>query len=281
MSEIRVNVIGAGRVGKTLVGLLKAIPECLILDVLSARVQSAQELTQSAGVGRAVETFSHLRPADLWILSVPDTQISVVAAKLAEAFGDRSAPRQAPVAVHCSGFFPADQMAPLRQLDWRLASIHPVLSFADPTSAQQQFRGALCGLEGDEDAIEFVRPLIGKMGAKCFSISSERKSLYHAAAVISNNFTVVLQAIAREAWATSGVPDDIAQQLNATLLRGTYENVLTQGPRDALTGPASRGDDFVVTKQGQDVAEWHPVAGRVYKDLSELAENLKTKGTTL
>lgn len=281
VSQIKVNVIGPGRVGKTLISLLSAIPECSVQDVLCARGQSARNITQAAGTGRAVEQYAELRSADLWMLTVPDTQISVVASRLTETFSGRESSRQAPIAVHCSGFFPAEQMAPLLELDWRLASLHPVLSFADPVSAQKQFKGALCGLEGDQDAVEFVRPLIEKMGAKCFPIKSDKKSLYHAAAVISNNFTVVLQALAREAWAASGVPDEIAQQLNANLLRGTCENVSAHGPRDALTGPASRGDEFVVTTQGEDVTEWHPAAGSLYKDLSELARNLKRTGTTL
>lgn len=261
-------------------GLLKAIPDYTVQDVLSTRFQSAQYATQLVGVGRAVRGYAQLQPADIWILTVPDTQISAVAQKLAETFYAAAPDEQSPVAIHCSGFFPADQLGSLRTLNWRLASVHPVLSFADPAMAEQQFRGSLCGLEGDEGAIETIRPLVEKLGAKSFVINSETKSLYHAAAVFSNNFTVVLQAIAQEAWAASGVPYEIAQRLNATLLRNTYENVTSEGPRNALTGPAARGDAFVVAKQGEDVSEWHPSAGRIYKEMSELAKNLKTKGIT-
>ncbi|WP_461404212.1 Rossmann-like and DUF2520 domain-containing protein [Falsiruegeria mediterranea] len=280
MPKARVNVIGAGRVGRTLMHLLKETSEYSIQDVLSSQFRTAQEATQLVGAGRAVQDYAQLKPADLWLLTVPDTQISSVAQKLSETFDVDALSENSPVAVHCSGFFPADEMAPLKKLHWHLASMHPVLSFADPVAAQQQFKGALCGLEGDEDAVITVRPLIERLGADCFPINSDTKSLYHAAAVFSNNFTVVLQAIANEAWAQAGVPAEIARHLNKTLLQGTVENVIAEGPRNSLTGPAARGDTFVVTKQGEDVSKWHPAAGQIYLAMSELAKELKASGTT-
>lgn len=76
------------------------------------------------------------------------------------------------------------------------------------------------------------------------------------------------------------MPDEIGRQLNSNLLRATYENVAAHGPLGALTGPASRGDKLVVTKQGKDVAHWHPAAGSLYKELSELAQKMKVDGKT-
>ncbi|MES0827123.1 Rossmann-like and DUF2520 domain-containing protein [Ruegeria sp. SCP11] len=279
MNRNKVNVIGAGRVGQTFLTLLNASADCQIQDVLSANYASAQQVVQQLGAGRAVEHISDLRRADLWIIAVPDTQISAVASALAKTLAGADAD-QPSIAFHCSGFFPADEMMPLRQLNWCLASVHPVLSFAHPDKAKDQFKGALCGLEGDEDAIAFLQPVLESLGASCFSIHSEGKSLYHAAAVISNNFTVVLQAIAREAWAKAGVADDIIPLLNAKLLESTVENVIALGPQDALTGPAARGDEKVVTSQGNDVARWHPEAGDVYRTLSTLAKTLKKDGAT-
>ncbi|MCG7521412.1 Rossmann-like and DUF2520 domain-containing protein [Ruegeria sp. Ofav3-42] len=280
MNQIKLNLIGAGRVGQTLLTLFNELSNCQIQDVLSASLISAQKAVRRTGAGRAVDNISDLRPADLWIIAVPDTQISAVAADLASALPRTDTTAQPPIAFHCSGFFPADEMAPLRDLNWRLASVHPVLSFADPEKAKDQFRGALCGLEGDPEALEFLQPLMVNLGAECFSIRSEGKSLYHAAAVISNNFAVVLQAIACEAWADAGVADDVIPQLNAKLLESTVENITSLGPQDALTGPAARGDEEVVASQGRDVARWHPQAGNVYRALSDMARSLKKDGST-
>ncbi|CTQ55204.1 hypothetical protein LP7551_03745 [Roseibium album] len=281
MSELTVNLIGAGRVGQTLLGLLSKAPDCIVQDVLSNSYTSAENAVKFAGAGRAVRDCTELHPADLWILAVPDTQIAVVADRLAEVLPKWDSGQLAPVAFHCSGFFAAEQMAPLRKLGWHLASVHPVLTFATPELALRQFNGVHCGVEGDAAALEVVNPLLESLGAKPFSIKSESKSLYHAAAVISNNFTVVLQAIAREAWAEAGVPADIAEQLNDSMLRATYENVSMEGPQKALTGPAARGDDFVVQKQGEDVANWSLEVGTIYKEMSVLARRLKSTGEVL
>lgn len=280
MPKTKVNLIGAGHVGKTLLRLLSSVPNCELQDVLSARQISAREAVEFAGAGRAVGSYSDLRPADLWILAVPDAQIAKVAAKITAVFDPVHTDVPAPVAFHCSGFFAADQLAPLKTLGWHLASVHPVLSFADPMEAAQQFKNTYCGMEGDESALKAIKPILSALGAISFDIQSDSKSLYHAAAVISNNFTVVLQAIAREAWAAAGVPDDIAEALNSKLLHATHENVIAKGPRDALTGPAARGDTLVVEQQGQDVTRWHPSAGLIYEEMSKLAHRLKSNGTT-
>jgi predicted short-subunit dehydrogenase-like oxidoreductase (DUF2520 family) len=281
MSQLTVNLIGAGRVGQTLLGLLSKAPDCIVQDVVSNSYASAENAVRFAGAGRAVRDCAELRPADLWILAVPDTQIAVVADRLADVLSKSDSGQPVPVAFHCSGFFAAEQLASLRKLGWHLASVHPVLTFATPELAIRQFNGVHCGVEGDAAALEVINPLLEYLGAKPFSIRSESKSLYHAAAVISNNFTVVLQAIAREAWAEAGVPKEIAEQLNDSMLRATYENVSAEGPQRALTGPAARGDEYVVKKQGEDVTNWSPEIGTIYKELSVLARRLKSRGAVL
>ena len=277
MKQISINLIGAGRVGRTFLHLLAANPNCRVQDILSGNYSSAQNAVEQVKAGRAVKQISELRPADLWIIAVPDTQIAAVAVDLAEGLAGTEAAKVS-VAFHCSGFFPAAEMDPLRHLNWHLASVHPVLSFADPERAKDQFSGTLCGLEGDEAALAVIQPLLEQLAAECFTIRSEGKNLYHAAAVISNNFTVVLQAIAREAWKDAGVADDIARRLNEKLLDSTAENVRALGPQQALTGPAARGDEQVVASQGQEVARWHPEAGEIYRILSKLARTIKTNG---
>ncbi|MES0884137.1 Rossmann-like and DUF2520 domain-containing protein [Roseibium sp. SCP14] len=278
MSRMTVNLIGAGRVGQTLLGLLGDQSDCTVQDVLSNSHSSAEKAVGFAGAGRAVRDWADLRPADLWILAVPDTQIAAVAERLANVLSIRE--NRGAVAFHCSGFCAAEQLEALRELNWHLASVHLVLTFATPKLAKEQFNGVHCGVEGDATALEVITPLLEKLGAATFPISSESKSLYHAAAVFSNNFTVVLQAIAREAWAEAGVPDDIAVKLNNSMLQATFENVSAERPQKALTGPAARGDDLVVTRQGEDVARWHPAAGRIYQEMSALARMLKSEGAT-
>ena len=276
-----INVVGCGRVGQSLARLLHDHDACEIQDLKGREIVQTQSAAAFIGGGRAVETIDQMRAADIWLFAVPDSRIAEVSAEFALALPPRSDSRGAnpPIAFHCSGFLPASTLEPLRALGWQLASVHPVLTFATPEAAVQQFKGTPCGLEGDECALRILRPLIAAIGGEAFAVLSERKGLYHAAAVFASNFTVVLQAIAREAWADSGVPDEVARKIQRSLVQATLENVLKFGPA-AITGPAARGDTHVVELQGAEVSRWHPRAGVVYRELSVLARNLAEHQST-
>lgn len=262
-----VNIIGAGRVGRTFLRLLGG----QVQDIASGTRASAETAVRETGHGQATD-LDRMRPADIWLLTVPDTQI----ANVAQALARTDAPPA--IAIHCSGFHTADIMAPLSAKGWHLASAHPNLSFADPESAAARFGGTPCGIEGDAEAVAAIETILKNLGAQPFRIASDRKALYHAAAVFSNNFATVCQAIARAAWKDAGVPDDIAADLNASLLNATAENVVRHGPVAALTGPAARGDTAVVQAQARCVADWNEEAGRLYRELSALAARLKSNG---
>lgn len=260
-----INIIGAGRVGRTFLRLFGT----RIHDVASTSLASAENAVSEAGFGRAAK-LSDTAPADFWFLTVPDNQIGPVSEKLA-----RTTTKPA-IAIHCSGYHRAEVMAPLREKGWHLASAHPNLSFADPDTAAAGFADTPCGIEGDTNALDATETLFKSVGAHTFRIASDQKALYHAAAVFSNNFATVLQAIAREAWAEAGVPDDVAERLNSSLLDATAQNVSRLGPVAALTGPAARGDAAVVTAQCAAVTQWNEDAGELYRRLSEMALRLKT-----
>ena len=269
---LSITVVGPGRVGQTLLRLGHSSGVFELADILARRPDAAVAAQEFAGGGRAITGFEDLRPADLFLLTVPDDQLAGVAGDLAR----QGLPPA--VAAHCSGFHPAALLAPLAEAGWQTGSAHPVLSFADPASAARQFPGCFCGIEGT--AADRLSEVFSTLGARCFPIRGEAKALYHAAAVISNNFTTVLQGLAQEAWAEAGVPEAVVADLHAALLRGTVENVLAKGPQSALTGPAARGDAAVVAAQGRAVTEWQAEAGAVYDLLSAMAARLKSTGRT-
>ena len=276
----RLNVVGTGRVGQTLARLWHAQGLLHVQDLLASRPERAAAAQAFIGSGRVAHRLDEFRPADLWMLTVPDTQIGSVAAELAQAL--LASGQAAPALVfHCSGFLPAAALAPLQALGWAAASVHPVLSFASPEASVARFAGTPCGVEGDLAAIEHIRPLFEAIGGQCFEVHSEHKPLYHGAAVMASNFLVVLQAMAREAWQAAGVPAALVPQVNEALVRATVDNTLALGPARAIVGPAARGDTQVVQQQGDCIAHWHPEAGCIYREMSVLARRLAVTGRTL
>ena len=207
----RINLIGAGRVGQTLGRLLLQEGSYQVQDVLTRRADSAAEAVAFIGAGRALTQLNDLRPADLWLLAVPDGQIAGAAKSLA----DSQLAASPALVFHCSGALCASELAPLQAKGWQVASAHCLLSFAKPSLALAQFAGTPCALEGDAAALAPLRTLFTRLGAQCFDLAAADKLLYHAGAVFATNFLPVLQDLAEQLWQHAHMPPELAEQLRA------------------------------------------------------------------
>lgn len=293
---LRLNLIGAGRVGLSLARLWQAQGGLRVQAVCNPGFAGQERARRwlmpptddqpaAASAQRAVPAqpllvadVADLPPADIWLLAVPDGQIAPVAQAIADLALAAQHPAQA---WHASGFLTAEVLAPLRRHGWTLASTHPALSFADVASACQQFAGTVCALEGDEAAVATATGAFSAIGGQCFWLASTDKPLYHGAAVFASNFLPVLQAVASQLWQGSGVPAALCPQLAQGFLRRVSANVLALGPAAALTGPAARGDWAVVSAQADAMHRLDPVLGAAYLALSELAGRLARQGVTI
>ncbi len=304
----RINLVGCGRVGKTLARLWHMHGRLQIQDVLTTSPASAAAAIEFIGAGNVVNCLADMRPADLWMIATPDAQIADMARQLADiqtqVQGSHAGPEElggralcsvsparsagssltyaehpatqlpspsGPLVFHGSGALGSDLLAPLRDLGWRTASAHCILSFATPQVAVTQFTGTACALEGDPVACTTLRAALTAIGARCFEVASADKLLYHAAAVFATNFLPVLQSVAEDLWRSTGVPPALIPELRAGLLHNAVANINALGPQGALTGPAARGDVAAIARQGAAVAAWSGDAGAAYAALSALA----------
>jgi predicted short-subunit dehydrogenase-like oxidoreductase (DUF2520 family) len=271
-----INLIGCGRVGQTLARLWQHQGVAQVTGLYSRSPASAVAAQAFIGAGKVVHELPELPAADLWLITVPDTAIAQVADRLTiNATHHRSS---RPVALHCSGFLSSDVLSPLARQGWLTASAHPVRSFATPEQAARHFAGTPVGLEGHAAALPLLRDVFSRIGAQCFDVGAQAKPLYHAAAVFSSNFTVVLQGIADHLWQEAGISEAMRSTLMRTLLASTLANLQDQSPARALTGPAARGDTAVVQAQTQALAQWSPAVAQVYARMSELARQLHQHG---
>ncbi len=266
------NLVGAGRVGQTLARLWQQQATFAVQDVLTTTPASAQAACAAIGAGRPVADVRAMRPADVWMLAVPDAQLPQVAQTLAAALAASSSGPS--VAFHCSGALGSTQLAPLAALGWQPASAHCILSFASVEAAVAQFPGTACALEGSPQACGLLHAAFTAIGARCFGVAAEHKLLYHAAAVFATNFLPVLQSVAEDAWRAAGVPAELIPDVRAKLLAHAVHNITTLGPAAALTGPAARGDTAAIARQSLAVQAWDAQAGAAYDALSVLALRL-------
>ena len=167
------------------------------------------------------DEVQHLPVADAVILCVPDSAIANVAADIA--------PTSA-VVMHVAGSRGLDVLHPHA----RVASLHPLMALPNPEVGSQRLREATFAVAGDPLATEIVVSL----GGRPVALHDDSRVNYHAAACVAANHLVALMASVDEIARSVGLTVDDYLPLAMASLR----DVATMGPRDALTGPASRGD---------------------------------------
>jgi len=265
-----INIIGAGKLGKTL-GYLFQHKNCFKLQsILNKTELSAKAACDFIGAGEIVSRFKNLKTADVYLLSVPDDQITAVCQQL---IAEHNIPNTS-IVFHCSGALPSTQLMPAKQAGAYVASAHPVFSFSAPEKAIMGLAGSLCTLEGDGEACQFLSPIFIKIGMKAVEIQAINKLVYHASLVIAGNYSVALMAAAMTGLQQAGIPNDIATQMLRPMVMHAMTQVFTAGPLAALTGPLARGDYQLVAQELQALAARDQNLALLYQQLGEYTLNL-------
>ncbi len=266
---IRLNIIGAGKLGRTLAQLWHSHQVFDIGDITNQSMQSAVAAINFIGAGRATKNIESMHSADAYLISVPDDVIADCARELLTA----GIVEAGNIIFHCSGALPSTVLVPekssLQTADLRFASVHPMRSFADPSNAVDNFTGTFCGIEGDANAVSVLSDVFEKIGGQMFSLDAENKTLYHAACCITSNYLTALMEFALRCFEKGGVEREQALRIMRPLAQGTMDNVFALGPTDALTGPIERGDVETVRQQLESVGQWSPKAAELYRLLSQ------------
>jgi len=271
----KLNIVGAGHVGRVLGRLFYRHGVFDIQDVLTRSEASALDAVAFIGAGRAlagIQTASDLRPAAVWMLAVGDDQIEPVCAALAAAglLGEATV-------FHCSGAKASSELRAASRAGARVASIHPVRSFADPQAVADAFAGTWCGVEGDEEALALLAPAFEAIGARLVTIDPAAKTVYHAASVFASNYLVTVLDAALRAYTAAGVPPEVARELARPLASETLANVFRLGAPAALSGPVARGDFATVARQQAALEDWDPATATLYAALVEATTALAAR----
>ncbi|MGV3742690.1 MAG: Rossmann-like and DUF2520 domain-containing protein [Burkholderiaceae bacterium] len=259
------TIIGCGNLGRSLGYLWQAKGIVTLAQALNSSLKSAQRAVSFMGAGTPVAGYPELAPADLYLIAVPDDRIAACARQLAATglLTNQS------IVFHCSGSLSSDVMQEAAASGAQIASVHPIRSFASPEQVIASFDGTWCGMEGSADALSVLEKLFQAIGAKTVAINPSTKMLYHSAAVFASNYLVTLADVAVEAYQQAGIPREIGLQMIAPLMRRTIDNVVSQGPERALSGPVARDDWQTVDKQYRAIQAWDPDCASLYKQLAQ------------
>ena len=234
MSE-RVFIVGAGHVGR---GLFRAFRGSGI-EVLGLHGRRHTAWTTSTG-----PIPSSISDANTILLAVRDNQIDDAIAELIDHGPHNHRPRLATgtVVLHTSGSAEPELIPQLSRRGLGGGTFHPLIPFGSPEKVPELLRKAWIGIDGDDLARAASRRIAGHIGSRTLEIPPGGKPLYHAAAVMSSNFPVVLAELASELFIALGVPERSAQQAVHGLMDAAVSNLSEHSPVEALTGPVVRGE---------------------------------------
>ena len=270
MSKIRLSIIGCGSVARALAHLWHKASLVDVVDIVNRSEKSALTAAVFIGAGTPHGSFDNLQQADVFLIGCQDDLIEECLNQLllSEVISKGN------IIFHCSGSKSSVVLDKAKELGALIASLHPVMSFANPATAINSFEHTYCGLEGDKEAVEVLTEWVEAIGGIPFDIDADKKMLYHAASVFACNYLVALEELSLKAFAQSGVERELAMKILEPIVKGTADNIFTLETTNALTGPIARGDFQVVADQLKVVQAWDKDAAQLYKRLGEICVEL-------
>ena len=217
----RVVVLGAGKVGSAVAGLLA-----------EAGMEVAA-MTRHDGDNAAAAA-----QGEIVLVTVNDDAIAGVVARVAAAGGFRAGQ----LVAHMSGALPLAVLAPAADAGADVGCLHPLQSFATAQDATWLLPGSVFGITPGPGARASIEALVAVLGGEAVVVADADRPLYHAAAVMASNYLVAVEDAAVQLLVRAGFAEDAAQRALRPLMAGTADNVGRLGTTDALTGPIVRGD---------------------------------------
>jgi len=244
---LTIALIGSGNLGTQLFSLWKKHPSVQI----SQWVNRSTNQSIIAGVN-CIPCISNLKPADAYILAVPDRSIPSVSAQLPPSG----------LAIHCSGSIPLTDL----ENNGSQAVLYPLQSFSKSQNIN------LSEIPLFLEVAEGVKPTVLQQIADSWSykqywIDSSQRQQLHLAAVFANNFTNQLYYMASQICQRNALPFEAL----LPLIQETAQKIQYLTPIQAQTGPAKRNDQEVLEKQQSLLADANEK--KIYQLLSQAILN--------
>lgn len=260
-------VLGSGRLGTTIAHLAPRLG--VELRAVWSRSGCPKGLPKTTELHGGIEsTFEYLGGSIVWI-TVADEAIPEVAAAVSRHL------RPADIVVHCSGLLDSRVLRNAGILG-PVASIHPLLSIAEPRKSIERLSTCAWTVEGDFPAVAFAKWMLGKIGVDPIEIEPENKVLYHASAVTAAGLLDALMDVAFSFADAGGFSSEQSRALLLPLARSILENLETRNTASSLTGPVARGDEEVIARHIEAIAATGDASAlEVYKVLTQRARLLR------
>ena len=232
-----ISVVGVGRVGGAMA--LGLAENGYRVDKLFYRHEPVHAREIGSKIpGSDVEQFETgvAIDSDIVLITTQDAEIPSVARQLTERIRGR------PMFFHTSGALSSKVLDGLAVKGYRTGSIHPLVSVSDPEAGVGRFRESYFCVEGHPDSVKEAELIVHALGGISFTIDSQYKTLYHAAAVTACGHLVALFDAAVEMMTKCGLDEAYSKKILLPLVNSTIQNLNEQSTASALTGTFARAD---------------------------------------
>lgn len=275
----KVVIIGTGQVGQTLGRLLNHSGKYKVIGVWDRKLNNARSAIRFIGRGARIckDKAAAVQQGDIIFITTPDDAIQNVCREIfsgAQSYRDK-------IVIHCSGSQSSDILKDARKhRNVRMASLHPLQTFADKPETVRNFKGTYCVYEGQRQALAIVRDIISALGGKPVEIKAKDKTMYHIGCVFASNYLVTLMRTAQEFLKGCGFNDKDILRAIQPLVNSTVRNIMTIGPTSALTGPIARGDVLTIKSHIRAIRGIKPLYMALYRELGKHTVTIaRQKGT--
>lgn len=262
MSET-LSIVGGGRAGRALGRRLHDLG-WRIGVVVTRSIPTARTAVRIIGSGNPVDRLTRqVLASHVVLISVPDDALTDVAANLAQLGG---AEWSGKVVLHTNGSVGHGVLRPLADAGAATGSIHPMQTFTN--QGVPNLGGRIFGIDGDSAALKIARKMVQQMGGVAVRLSGADRAAYHAAGTMACAHVLALAETTTRILMAQGFKRRQAVRALLTLMRQTLDNFEMMGPREAWTGPLTRGDFATVKRHVDALSGFPPEYLNAYKALS-------------
>ena len=268
MQKPTIAIIGPGRAGSAL-GRALHMAGYTIAAIGGRNPDNVRKLADELGARACQSPATTFELADLTILAVPDDVILPLASDMVESLCSAAGK----AAVHLSGAQDRGALAALAGASLRTGVFHPLQTFRRGPEAVGNVAGTYFGIDADAPLRDQLTQLARDLGGHAFDLTGVDRALYHAAAVFAANYPITLLAEAIALATAAGLDGETAGPGMTALLAGAVNNLRDPHPADAITGPASRGDEGTIARH-LEALKGDPELQRLYQLLAERTKQL-------
>lgn len=240
---MKTGFIGAGKVGFSL-GKYFSEKGLHVTGYYSRHEEAGREAALFTGTEAYKSPEDLIKKSDAIFLTVPDSEIKKVYDSLDKRLLENKE------IIHVSGSLGIDETFD-DALDHGIIpiSIHPLYPFRDKYESFKGLPGVFFCLEGpDSNALSDWSKRLEDIGLRTKIILSERKAEYHLACAEMSNLICAIAELSIKHMENTGFSREEALLSLKPLFYRNAENIFSNGPSKALSGPVERGDTGTVKK---------------------------------